>query len=75
WVTSAKTFSRRGLIIDLNLGISLIVLLWEGKGEKEEMNVTGFLESVGKETGFLAASLFLHKDLRKKPGFSVAGMG
>ena len=29
----------------------------------------------GKETGFLAASLFFNKDLSKKPGFSVGEMG
>jgi hypothetical protein len=58
-VTSAKTFSRRGLIIDLNFEISLIVLLWEGKGGKILVKKTGFLAASGvsspkfkKETRF-----------------------
>ncbi|EKD08897.1 hypothetical protein SPLC1_S202980 [Arthrospira platensis C1] len=32
-------------------------------------------KSLGKETGFLAKSLFFNKNLTKKPGFSVMGMG
>ncbi len=52
-----------------------MVILWEGQGEKEGMNATGFMGCVGQETGFLTASLFPHQDLRKKHGFSVAQMG